>query len=215
MRASEFLANLRQKLAQDNEKILNHELIKEAEKGILDKERIKLFVAQQNYIVNHDLRSLAMMLSRARGEDELDFFYTLVAGDKEALRQLRALSEELGLSGEELKKFPILAEAASYTHYLAWLALYANSGEQATALVVNLPVWGSVAKRFGSALREKYRIRNLGFFELFAGPYDVMEGMAIKVIEGYLGLYKESMERCARLIQRYELMFWDGVYRGI
>ncbi|MEM4297406.1 MAG: TenA family transcriptional regulator [Nitrososphaerota archaeon] len=214
MKASGFLAYLRKELERENERILNNEFLKEAEKGTLEKEKIRLFAVQQNYIVSYDLRSLATMLARSQNQDELEFFYTLVVGDKEALRQLRAFSEELGLRRNEVEKSPILAEAVAYTHYLAWLAHYANAGEQATALVVNLPIWGSVVKRLGSALKENYSIKQTGFFELFAGPYDALEGLALKVMEGYIDEHKDGMERCARLIQRYELMFWEGVYRG-
>ncbi|MCC6013939.1 MAG: TenA family transcriptional regulator [Candidatus Verstraetearchaeota archaeon] len=203
----EFLLKIRKELEKENEKIINHPLIKEAEEGKLKFEKIKNFVSQQIYIVNHDLRSLAIMLSRSKYNDEVEFFYTLISGDYEALKRLKLLAEEIKVDFSE----PI-PMAIAYTHYLAWLANYANPGEQATALVINLPVWGEACKKFGKALKEKYGIKNIGFFELFSGPFDKIEEMAIKIMERYKDNLS-NMEKCAKLIQSYELMFWNGIYQ--
>ena len=137
------------------------------------------------------------------------------AGDKEALRSLKLLASELGLNEEALRSSKLIPKAVAYTHYLSWLACYANPGEQVAALTVNLPVWGSACSRLGIALKEKYGIKNTGFFELFSGPFNAIEDAAIKIMEKYIDRYKSSMEQCARLIQSYELMFWDGVYEVI
>ena len=207
MKASNFIADLRQKMAKENEKILNHRLVKEAEGGSLNPVKLKIFAIQQHYIISYDLRSLATMLARSTSRDEADFFYMLVTGDNEASKQLQTLSVELGLS-EDIKSSKLLPRAVVYTHYLAWLANYANPGEQAAALTVNLPVWGSACRRLGYALKEKYHIKNTGFFELFSGPYDAIDEAAARITDRYAS----SMERCARFIQRYELMFWDSIY---
>lgn len=208
MKSKIFLSNIREKLSKENEKIINHGFIKEAEEGKLNIEKIKLFAIQQYYIVNHDMKSLAIMLSRAKDEDEIEFFYSLVSGDREAFIRLKKLIEELKI--KELNN--IIPEAVSYTHYLSWLANYANAGEQATALIVNIPVWGEACKRLGNALKNNYGIKNIGFFELFSIPSNIEE-MAIKVMENYIEKYEKTMEKCAIMIQAYELMFWNGIYR--
>jgi thiaminase len=214
-KVSNFLQNLRQELSGENEKILNHKFVKDAEDGRLSVEKLKLFVTQQYYTVNHDLRSLAAMLSRGRNDDEVDFFRMLLDGDREALKMLILLSTELGLRQVELDCAVILAGAASYTHYLAWLASYANAGEQAAALTVNLPVWGSNCKRLGNALRKKYGLKETALFELFSGPTEAIEAPALKIMDNYIEWHSSGMERCARLIQAYELSFWDTVYQGV
>jgi thiaminase len=214
-KASNFLQNLRQQLSKENEKILNHKFVKDAEDGRLSVEKVKLFVTQQYYTVNHDLRSLAAMLSRSRNDDEVDFFRMLLDGDREALKRLILIAMELGLSQVELDSAVILAGAASYTHYLAWLANYANAGEQAAALTVNIPVWGSNCRRLGNALREKYGLKETGFFELFSGPTEIIDAPALRIMDNYLDRHSSGMERCVRLIQAYELSFWDTVYQGV
>ena len=77
MRASIFLSEMRGKLSEDNEKIINHGLVREAEDGRLSIDKIRLFVTQQYYIVSYDLRSLAVMLSRSNDDKEAEFFHTL------------------------------------------------------------------------------------------------------------------------------------------
>jgi thiaminase len=211
---SNFLQNLRQQLSKENERILNHEFVKDAEDGKLSVEKVKLFVTQQYYTVNHDLRSLATMISRGSNDDEVDYFRMLLDGDREALKKLILISTELGLSQVELDSAVILAGAASYTHYLAWLANYANTGEQVAALTVNLPVWGSNCRRLRKALKDKYSLKETGFFELFSGPTEAIEAPALKIMDSYLDKHSSGMERCARLIQAYELSFWDTVYQG-
>ncbi len=214
MDAHRFLSDVRLRLLGENEKILDHRFVKGAEEGRLSLDRLERFATQQYHIVSYDLRSLALMLSRSRYSDEAEFFYTLLVGDKEALQRLLNFSKELGLTEEDLARAEMLPRCAAYTNYLAWLACYANAGEQALALTVNLPVWGTCCRRLGAALKDRYGLRDLGFFELFSGPYDGIEESSSRVVERYLGVYASSMERCARLIQGYELMFWDGVYEG-
>ena len=38
------------------------------------------------------------------------------------------------------------------------------------------------------------------------------EKEALQVMEGYLPARRENMKRAAKLIQAYELMFWNGIY---
>ena len=55
------------------------------------------------------------------------------------------------------------------------------------------------------------------FFDLFSGPTpsEFAEGVH-RVIDNGLnhGVDEAQLRRAARLLQSYELMFWDGVYRA-
>ncbi len=208
---SGFLDKLRRKLSEENRKIVNHKFVKDALSGKHPLSRFKRFAVQQHHIIYFDLRSLAIMLSRAGNTAESDFFQTLIAGEKKALDELLAFSEELGLDEKSLASAEIIAGAVAYTHYVSWLANYANPGEQVTALTVNLAVWGSNCEKLASALKNTYHLRKTTFFELFSGPFDTMEKAADKIIEAYVDRHSFSMERYARLIQNYELMFWNSL----
>ena len=105
-----------------------------------------------------------------------------------------------------------IPEAVAYTHYLAALACFALPGEQVMALIVNLPVWGANCGRFSKALKERYGINETGFLDIFASPMEKAEQEALKVMAEYLPARREHLRRAAKLIQAYELMFWNGIY---
>ncbi|MFP3190817.1 MAG: TenA family transcriptional regulator [Thermoproteota archaeon] len=182
-----MLKEIREKIKDINEKIISHALFK-------DLEKLKNFYDQQWYIVNYDLRSLAIMLSRAKEQDEIDFFLNALIGDYEALKILREVAE---------KKREPLPSVVSYTHYLAWLANYANPGEQILALVVNLPVWSKKCEELLKIFKDKYDVR---FLELFANS-KIEEDKAERIIERYEGNHLQI----AKMIQYYELKFWESI----
>jgi len=210
---SSFLNEVRSSLAPFNKSILEHPFIIEAEKGTLPLDAINRFVKNQNYIISYDVRSLAFMISRSIRDEELEFFDSVYNGDVQALPLLRRMAQSLGLKIIELDTYVPIPEAVSYAHYLTFLAQFATPGEQTMALVVNLPVWGSNCNRLSKALKEKYGIDETSFLDLFAQPITEAEKAANSVINCYLDM-KEEMKRVAKLIQGYELMFWNGVYRG-
>ncbi|MFQ6085884.1 MAG: TenA family transcriptional regulator [Candidatus Bathyarchaeia archaeon] len=212
MDAESLLKEVRDWLAPLNEKILKHPYIGEAEQGKLALDSIRTFVANQYYIVSHDVKSLALMLSRSTTREEADFFANVLNGDVEGLKLLVKLAEALGFTMQELEDYSPIPKAVAYTHYLAALASLASPGEQAFALIVNLPVWGSNCGRLSKALREKYGIDETGFLDIFTSPMEEAERAALQVMDGYLPASGDRMRRAAKLIQAYELMFWDGVY---
>ncbi len=207
-----MLEDIRKALEPLNEAILNHPIIRDAEYGHLSINTIKAFITNQWYIVNHDLRSLAITLSRARNVTELEFMKMLLDGDYNALHELMKLMNELGIETKDPLMLKIIPEAVQYTHYLAWLANYADIKEFALAIIVNMPVWGQNVVRLGNALRNRYSIREVGFFEAFKGPFTELENKALEVIEG---IGEQSIIRArnmAYIIQNYEGAFWDAIY---
>jgi len=212
MRAKEILEEVRRELKPLNDQILNHPLLIDAEAGGLKIDVIKRFAINQWYIVNFDLRSLCIGASRTTNFQELKIFKQLVDGDYYALNELVKLMQELGLSTEDPLLHEVSSEAISYTHYISWLANYSTPQEFLFAGIVNLPVWGSAVTRFGKALKEKYGIKNVGFFEAFKGPYEPLEGEVLKVVEGKIE--KNRVKRISKVIQDYEKKFWDSIYYG-
>ena len=212
MEPREILESIRKALEPLNEAILNHPLIKDAEEGRLPMSTVRAFAMNQWYIVNHDLRSLAIALSRTRNITELEFMKMLLDGDYNALHELMKLMRELGIETKDPLMLEIIPEAVQYTHYLAWLANYADIKEFALAIIVNMPVWGQNVARLGNALRSKYGVREVGFFEAFKGPFTELENRALEVVRG---INEQSIARArnmAFIIQNYEKAFWDAIY---
>lgn len=208
-----ILEEIRSWLAPLNERILHHPFLDEAEKGTLPLDKLKAFALNQYYIVTHDARSLAFMVSRSTTEEELIFLNNILEGDITALPMLVKMAQALGLKVSDLEDFTPIPEAVVYAHYLTMLAHFGSPGEQALALIVNLPVWGANCVRLSRALRERYDISETRFLDIFAQPMREVEEAALPIIDRYRPK-KKLMRRVARMIQAYELMFWDSIYHG-
>ncbi len=193
-----MLNEIRNQLRQLNEKILSHPFIKQLEEKRLSLDKALELFRQEWYIVNHDVRSIAIMFSRAQYEEELEFFYKALQGDYNALWLLKPIIKD-----QEIKPNPA---STAYTHYLAWLALYANPGEQAIALTVNLPVWAENTRRVADALERNYNFTQTQFLRAFTID-PKFEELAESIASRYRGRYYEI----AYTIQSYELMFWDSL----
>jgi hypothetical protein len=71
----------------------------------------------------------------------------------------------------------------------------------------------------GAALRDRYGLSEEAttFFDLFSGPAPVgfEEGVQRVIDDGLRhGVTEADILRAARLLQSYELMFWDGVHHA-
>ncbi|HVO78397.1 MAG TPA: hypothetical protein VMT39_00120, partial [Candidatus Bathyarchaeia archaeon] len=77
-----------------------------------------------------------------------------------------------------------------------------------------LPAWGANCGRMRTALRQKYGLAPaaLAFFELFAGMPS-FEKEVLAIIRNALdrGVPARLIHRAARMLQGYELMFWDAM----
>jgi thiaminase len=212
LEAASLLKSIREWLAPLNEKILTHPYVTGVENSKLNLDQIKAFVFNQYYIVSYDIKSLGLMLSRSLTRQDTEFFKNVLNGDIEGLDLLIKLGNSLDLSAEQLEQYSVIPEAVAYTHYMATLASFALPGEQAMALIVNLPVWGANCGKLSKALRTNYGIRETGFFDIFTSPMEGAEREAIEVMERYLSEGARHMKRAAMLIQAYELMFWNGIH---
>ena len=104
--------------------------------------------------------------------------------------------------------FPLPA----YSAFVAWLALYGSDAELAAAFAVNLSAWGANCGRISAALKAEYHLAAdaVAFFDLFAN-FPSTDDTALAVIQGGLdrGVAPSLIERAARLLQGYELMYRD------
>ena len=210
--ARSLLEEVRTELAELNEEITRHAFLEEAEAGRLPLDRLRLFVENQLYIVSYDARSLARMLAATRSSEEADYFSRLLEADLAALRSLGELGEELGIEADDPHGLRLLPAATAYTHYLAWLSCYANPGEQAFALIVNLPVWGAACARLGRALSTRYGVKKTAFLDAFASIPSWVEEEGLEIAGRYLPSSRGAMRTIAKMIQGYEKLFWDAVY---
>jgi len=212
--ARALLAEVRKELEPLNSSVLNCRFLLRAERGELTFEDLRSFVENQLYIVSHDAKSIALMAARATHAEESAYFADLARADLEALRALEELAEELGAGRRPVHSLRVIPHVVDYTHFLAFLAAHRNPGEQAFALIVNLPVWSAACARLLKAVSERYGLRRTRFLELFSSVPGWVEERGLQVCERYFAEHAESMKLFARLIQSYELSFWEGLGGG-
>lgn len=218
MDAEGLLREIRQELAQAEGRIREHPYVKAVEEGNLDKGRLSVFVGEQRHIISSDLRGMANLVSRFGQDPEREFFINALEGEKAALDALYRLAEALHLEPEELIDYEPSPAAQAYPAFMAWLAHYGEAAEIAGAFVVNFPVWGEVCGRLSEALKKKYGLKteDVAFFDLFAAPLEDFTRSALEVVQRGLdrGVDPKLIKRSARLLQAYELMFWDTMHQG-
>lgn len=208
-----FYREVRESLRSIENEIVNHPFVRDSIEGRLGVDAIKRFAVNQWYIVNHDLRSLAIMLSRASDMDELLYFRDAIDVDYKALQGLADLLKELGVELRRPSEMDVSPYAVAYTHYISWLASYASIGVIAFAFAVNFPAWGEASTKLGDALKNRYGYRSLGFFQVFRPPYEPFIERSLAIAPKYYPRDREAMRQAAIKIQRYEKMFWDSIYK--
>jgi len=165
-----LVESVRRELQPLSAKILNHSYLQALQDGRIERERLRLFAAQQSYIIGSDLRSVAQMVARASSEGCRAFFLELLEGERAALKALDLFRAAVVAAPKPPVSDEPLPGAFAYGAFVAWLSLYASEAEFAGALLINLPVWGANCGRMADALRSSYRLSgsDVAFFTLFA-----------------------------------------------
>ncbi len=215
-RARQLLDEARKAIAATEKRIRRHPYVAALEARQVAKERLALFAGQQCHIIESDLRSVALMVCRAESQGARDFLAGMLQGERAALEALEPFGQALGLLPEELYSAEPLAGAFAYSAYVTWLATYGTDGEFVGAFLVNLEAWGENCGRISRALRSSYGLaaQDVAFFDLFAGAPPGFEEQGLAVVEEALahGADPGRIRRAARLLQGFELLYWDTMW---
>ena len=216
--AKALLKEIQQELQPVNEQLLRHPYMQALEEGKIGREKLRLFAGEQYAIIGSDLKSAAHLVSRFGGSPSRDFFLGILQGERAAWDALLTFAHALGLSEAQLREHEPLPGAHAYTCYMAWLALYASDAEIAAAYLVNFPAWGQNCGRLSRILEGRFGLneKEVAFFDLFASPPATFEASALSVIQRGLdcGTEPRLIRRAARLLQAYELMYWDTIHEA-
>jgi len=155
-----------------------------------------------------------------------DLFQFILGGEVYAAPLLLRYATALGISDEtslrDGTKNNLSPIAQAYPSYWARIALGGNRAAGAAACAVNFPAWGRACGRLHAALvtREEYGYGSnneeaLDFISFFASPIDNLDEMAAAVIDNVEGGVKyEDLIGPVRLLQEYEVMFWDAIFEA-
>lgn len=200
---------IRADLSPVRDQLLAHAYVAAVEEGLIQLEQLRPFACEQHAIISSDLRSVALLVSRYGG----DFFMDVLGGEHAALQALGMFATALGLDAAALEAYEPLPGAHAYTAYMSWLGAYGSDAEVAAAYLVNFPAWGENCARLSRALTGRYGLTpdQVRFFDLFAEPDGGFAAAATAVIGAGLerGVSERRVRRAARLLQGYELLYWD------
>src|SRR5713101_8653016 len=204
---------IHQELHAVEQQIRRHAYLQALEEGQIVPARLRCFVGEQCHIIPGDLRSIALLVSRCEHPGSQQFFRDVLQGEAAALEALEPLATAVEMSPADRAAYEPAPGAQAYSAYLAWLCLYGSAAEVATALSVNFAAWGANCGRMAQALGQRFGWQEAAvrFFTQFAtAPADVSP-QALAVIEAGLarGVEAPHIVRAARMLQGYELMFWD------
>jgi pyrroloquinoline quinone (PQQ) biosynthesis protein C len=217
-RARQLLDNARKAIAPTEERILSHPYFEALETRRIDKGKLALFAGQQCHIIESDLRSVALIISRAESQAARDFLGGMLQGERAAMEALSPFGQALGMSPAKMHAAEPIPGAFAYSAYVTWLATYGTAAEFVGAFLVNLETWGKNCGRISRALRATYGLSGeaVAFFDLFATTPPGFEEQGLAIVDEGLsqGADPVRIRRAARLLQGFELLYWDTMWEA-
>ena len=217
MDAQMLCTRVRQDLADVEHRIRGNSWLAELEAGRLSVGGLRAFAGEQLQTIPSDQHSFELLAQRFPADPAHGYLAGLAAGERAALRALEAFATAVGLDGAARQSYEPLPGCQVYPSYVARLARDGTPAEVACAFLVNLDAWGSCCARMADALRSNYQLTpgDCAFFAHFADPSTELEQISLAVIDAGLaeGADPAAIARAARLLQAYELLFWDSLPR--
>jgi hypothetical protein len=171
--------------------------------------------AEQHHIILSDWRAFLSLAARSATPAEGEFFTGLAAGETLVLPMLGAYARGCGLDDVALATYEPLAGCQAYPAYVSWLAHNAEPTDVVLALTVNFAAWGGYCGQLAAALRDHYDFSDeaCAFFDFFATPAPDLERQALATLQAGIdaGRNTDDAFRYGRLLQAYELMFWNSL----
>ena len=209
---------IRDALKPIESKLIDHPFLRKVEQGAYSKKQLAILPKEEYYIVASDLLSSRHLLQRFESAPSGSFFKSLVENEEFAQNNIVKLTEALGCSLGELRAHEPDPRCQVYPSYFARLALHGSEAEVLVAFASNFSVWWSACKRVAVALVEQHGVpeQATAFLNPFNevpppdAPFDELTTDAIeRGLRGDVGA--QELVRVARIIQHYELWFWDAL----
>ncbi|MEE9172163.1 MAG: hypothetical protein V3W05_08100 [candidate division NC10 bacterium] len=217
--AAHLVEETRKTLQAVETRIRRHPYLDALEAGQVSEDDLRRFAGQQHHIITSDLRAMALVIAKADTAETREFFWGGIQAERMALEALQAFATALAMPVTELKAAEPIPGTFAYSAFVAWLALFGSCAEFAAAFLVNLEAWGGNCARMRQALKGQYQMQdeNVVFFELFSSTPPDFQDRALGVIQEGLerGVEPQQIRRAARLLQGYELLYWDTLYQAV
>ncbi|MGQ0716529.1 MAG: transcriptional regulator [Pseudonocardiales bacterium] len=217
--ASELVAQTQRELVETADAVRSHRFLARLRARDVPVARLRALAGEQHAIVSSDRRSFAQLATRFPAGLAGEFFLGMAEGEGLALGKLRGLAGWLGQTEDDLRAHEPHPGAQAYPAFVAWLALNGSRADVVLAFLANLAAWGENCGQVAAALREVYGAGAdaVAFFEFFANPPEDFESRALAVLGEGLAAGDSPVlaRRATRLLQAYELSFWDALAEGL
>ncbi len=214
-------SQIRQTVRPIEQQVFKHEFFHNLEGKLYSKRQVAYLPKEEFYINASDLRSAEHLMIRFGQSSESQFFRDLAEGERFALSNVVTLAEALDCKKEELEQYQPDPYAQAYPAYFAWLALQGSEVEVIVALAASFSVWWTNCGRVAIALKNLYGVPAeatafLTPFNQVPPPDSPLDDFTYAVLERGLkqGVPAVNVVRAARLIQSFELFFWDSLARS-
>jgi hypothetical protein len=208
MGAEDLLVSVQTELEPIERRLAEHRYLAEVEAGRVPIGSLRAFAGEQRAIIASDQGSFEHLARRFPEPPAGELFADMAAGEAEALRRLRAFAEAVELEGD----YEPHPGCQAYAAYVAWLALNGSPGDVALAFLANLDSWGRSCRRLSDALGPTFGADAVTFFDFFASPSPGFRDRALDLVAT---AEPGSARRAARLLQAYEVQFWDTLAEGL
>jgi len=213
--ARHLVAEIREELAPVEDKIRNVQFVSDLEAGRASLDQVADLLGEQYSIIRSDWGSFSHMVTRFDDPASRQFFGGIAGGEALALDLLLDGAARFGRTEEDLAAYEPKPKGQTYPSRVAWIAVYADRASAGASFLVNFAVFGENMGRVQRALIDVYGLteEDTAFFGFFAEPIPGFEEDAIDVIAAGLlrGACPREAKRSARLLQAYELDFWQAV----
>jgi thiaminase len=216
---SELVTQAQRALAKTADAVRSHRFLARLRAQDVPRERLCALAGEQYAIVSSDRRSFAQLAARFPAGPAGEFFLGMAQSEGLALDKLWGLADWLSLTGDALRAYEPHPGAQAYPAFVAWLALNGSRADVVLALLANFAAWGENCRQVAAALREAYGAGDdaVAFFDFFADPPEDFEPRALAVLGEGLAAGDSPVlaRRATRLLQAYELSFWDALAEGL
>jgi len=213
--ATDLLGEVRTQLSETERAIRDHRFLEAIERGEVSRETLGSLAGEQLTVISSDRRSFAALAARFPGGPAGELFLSMAEGEGVALQSLGAFADWLGLGPEDLAEYEPKPAGQAYTAFVSWLALNGSRADVALAFAANLAAWGANCGRVAAALSLHYGAGEdaVAFFDFFAEPPPDLEQRLLEAVDQGLAADESALRarRATRLLQAYELMFWDSL----
>jgi hypothetical protein len=215
MLAGDLVEDIRADLASVEEAIRSARFVAALAEGAVGEEGLRALAGEQRRIIPSDRRSFAQLASRFASSPAHGWFVSMEQGESEALALLDGYAGWLAPDEDWFGSYDPDPRAQAYPAFVAWLALNGSMGAVTVAFLANLAAWGANCAAVAAALRDAYGAGDaaVAFFEFFAAPPPGFREDTLAVAQTGLDAGDDPREirHAARLLQAYELQFWDAL----